>query len=96
MKRSIVTWRKGTARRIQQSHTTNFSASFRSYGVQNPEWEKDSMEDLVIEEKHGLDMARKSRSDLTDDEVDATEERLERLGIVEGEDLRDEEIMGVE
>jgi hypothetical protein len=68
----------------------------RSYGVQYPEWEKDRVEDLATREKQGLDMTRRSRGDLTDDEVHGAEERLEALGIAESKDIHNEEIIGVE
>jgi hypothetical protein len=54
------------------------------------------VEDLATREKQGLDMTRRSRGDLTDDEVHGAEERLEALGIAESKDIHNEEIIGVE
>ena len=68
----------------------------KQYGITNPEWEKDRVEDMEWRRKEGLDMARRSRREYTEEEKEEIEQRNKRMGIVEGEDRNDPDIMGTE
>jgi hypothetical protein len=66
------------------------------YGISDPEAEKHRVEDLEWRAKEGLDMTRRTKGEFTEQEMENMVEAKERMGVVEGEDAEDAEIMGLE
>jgi hypothetical protein len=63
----------------------------KQYGILNPEAEKHRAEDMEWRTKEGLDMARRTKGEFTEQEMENMAEAKERMGVVEEEDAEDAE-----
>jgi hypothetical protein len=66
----------------------------KSYGIKD--WETDRAEDMKDRDMKGLDMARKSKGEFTEQERAEIEQRKERMGVVAEEDRHNLDVMGVD
>jgi hypothetical protein len=70
--------------------------SLKTYGVRDPEYEKDRVEEMREREKEGLKMARRSRGELTEEERKRIEMKRARTGVVHELVRKDPDVMGIE
>jgi hypothetical protein len=68
----------------------------KTYDIINAEYEKARVEDMKEREKEGLEMARRSRGELTEEEREEIEARNARMGVVHELDRNDPDIMGLD
>jgi hypothetical protein len=69
--------------------------SLKTYGVGDPEYEKDRVEETREREKEGLKMARRSRGELTEEERKRIEMKKARTGVVHELVRKDPDVMGI-
>jgi hypothetical protein len=70
--------------------------SVKMYDITNAEYEKARVEDMKERERGALEMARRSRGELTDEEREEIDVRNARMGVVHELDRNDPDIMGIE